>query len=127
MCWPCGSGHQVSVNHSLIHGHLNISSTRCGNVGRYRRITAAAASFESTSRRQQLRGVTDGGNGLARFREVPHQFEHHGVEPQIFWSTPTGKDERVITLGRHFVEGCVQSEVVSTLLAVGLITFEVVN
>src|SRR5271157_611621 len=71
--------------------------------------------------------MTDGGNRFAGFREMTDDFENARVESEVLRRPATGNDERVVIVGPNLVEGRIQSEIVASLLAVGLVTLEIVN
>jgi len=71
--------------------------------------------------------VADGRDGLVLFEEVPHDIEQAVVEPEILRRPPTRDHERVVRVGLDLLEIRVQREIVPALLAVRLISFEVVD
>src|SRR6266403_513295 len=62
--WPGRAGDQVAVSDGIGHGEIDISASRESNVRAGGRIGAALLSFKDSSGSENLRGVTDGGEGL---------------------------------------------------------------
>jgi hypothetical protein len=59
--------------------------------------------------------------------EMFSDFENTRVESQIFRCSSTWQDNAVIVLWLDIAEGIIESEVVSRLFSVSLVTFEVMN
>ena len=90
-------------------------------------IATARFTLQHTGRGQHLGGVTDGGNRLVGICEMAHHFQNARVEPEVFRRPAAGNHERVVIVGANLVEGRIQSEVVASLLAVGLVSLEIVD
>src|SRR5690606_22962341 len=77
--------------------------------------------------RQDLRAVADRRHRLVRLEEVPHDLDHPLLQPDVLRRAAARDHERVVILRLHIRERGVDPEVVAALLAVRLITFEVVD
>ena len=58
---------------------------------------------------------------------MAHDFDDTVVQSQVFGRPAARDDQRVVIIGLDLVERSVQRKVVSALLTVGLVAFEVVN
>ena len=76
---------------------------------------------------EDLLAVADGRDGLARGREGPDQRQHALVQREVLGRAAAGDDEAVVSVRRGGREVGVELEVVPRLLAVGLVTLEIVD
>ena len=58
---------------------------------------------------------------------MAHDFENARVEPKVLRRTAAGNHQRLVIAGPNFVKGRIQSEIVTALLAVSLVSLEVVD
>src|SRR5690606_23990924 len=78
-------------------------------------------------RREYLRAVAYGRDGLAGLVELPHDLQDTVVQAQVFRRPAPGDDEPVVRIGIGLLEIVVQREIVPALFAVGLRAFEIVD
>src|SRR5579862_5463171 len=125
MRWPCGRRYQIAVHHGFRHltgckrsaGHLHLR--RAGWI------TAHLPALHDSGRREDLRSMTNGRNGLVLPGEVADHLQHLWIKPQVFRSAAPRQHKAVIIFWPDFGKSRVQSEVVPALLGVGLVAFEV--
>src|ERR1700722_8691093 len=58
---------------------------------------------------------------------MAHDFENTGVKPKVLRRSATRNNERIVNLRSNFVKSRIQSEVVASLFAIGLVPLEVVD
>jgi len=51
-----------------------------------------------------LRAVAEGRDWLTGLCEMADDIQNLGIQAQIFWSTTSGNDERVVALRPNFIE-----------------------
>ena len=133
LCQPRGMrrpgwrGNQVAVGHGVGHSQVHERASGARDIGRDSRVTAAAAPLENARRGENLRGVTNRGDGLVGAYEVANDFKDARIQANVFRSAAAGKKQSVVGVGLNVVERGVESEVVAAFFAVGLIAFEVVD
>jgi len=101
---PCRGGNQVVIDTSFIHSHRDIRAARGCDFGSDRGIATATTSLQHSGSRQQLRAVAEGRDWLTGLCEMADDIQNLGIQAQIFWSTTSGNDERVVALRPNFIE-----------------------
>src|ERR1035441_4860083 len=124
---PGRCGYEHSTGECLIHGKGLIRAAGGSNLRGDGRVATARLALEHIRRGQDLRGMTDGGDGLAGRREMAHDFEYARDEAEVFRRPATRNHQPVVGFGAYLIEGRIQSEIVTALLTVGLVALEIVN
>src|ERR1019366_9822913 len=112
---PGRCGYEHSAGECLIHGEGLIGAAGSGNVRGDGRVATARLALEHIGRGQHLRGMTDGGDGLAGRGEMAHDFEHARVEAEVLRRPATRNYQPVVSFGVYLIESRIQSEVVTAL------------
>src|ERR1700728_1600806 len=71
--------------------------------------------------------MADGGDGLVGISKMAHDFKNAGVKPKVLRRSAARNEERIVILRSNFVKSRIQSEVVASLFAIGLVPLEVVD
>src|ERR1039457_4558170 len=124
---PSRCGHEHSAGECLIHGEGLIRAAGSGNVRGHGRVATARLALEHIGRGQHLRGVTDGGDGLAGRREMAHDLKHARVEAEVLRRPAARNHQPVVGLGEYLIESRIQGKIVTALLTVGLVALEIVD
>ena len=127
MCRPGRGSHQVAIHVGLVDADVHVLPAGARHVRPHGRVRRAAFPLENACRRQDLRSVTDGGEGLVRLGKVADDLQDILVQTNVLRRSATRNDQGVIGLGLYIGEGGVEGEVVTRLFAVGLIPLEVVH
>jgi len=127
MRWPGRCGDEFPAGVCLIHCEGFILPAGSCDLRAYCWIATARFALEHTSRCQYLRSVTDRSNRFVRICEMANDFQNARIEPKVLRRPATGNYERVVVIGANLVEGRIQSEIVTSLLTVGLVALEIVD
>jgi hypothetical protein len=76
---------------------------------------------------KNLRRVADGGERFVGFRKVVDNLDDPRVEAKVFDRATAGDHERVVVFGFDLIESGVQREIMTALLGVRLVAFEIVD
>src|ERR1700734_2583586 len=124
---PRRGSDQLAAGNGLIHGESFVLTAGGSDFGTYCWIATARFPLQHAGGGENLRGVADGGDGLIAVRKMAHYFKHARVEPEILRRAAAGNHERVVIARANFVKGRIQSEIVTALLAISLVSLEVVD
>src|ERR1039458_2571778 len=58
---------------------------------------------------------------------MAHNFQNAWIEPKVLGRAAAGNHERVVIIGLNLVEGRIQSEIVTSLLAISLVALKIVD
>jgi len=108
---PGRGGHQVAIHVGLINADVHVLPARARHVRPHGRVRRTALPLENTCRRQDLRAMTYGCEGLVRLGEVADDLQEILVQTDVLRRSATGDDQGVIGLGPYIGEGCVEGEV----------------
>lgn len=89
---PRSGRHKLTVRHGVTKRGVGVPPDAAGhfNIGLQGRIGRAGEPLHETGGNEKLRSVADSGNGLARRRELLHDFDHARVEAQVLRSAAAG-------------------------------------
>ncbi len=124
---PGWCGHKTSAGVRLIHSQIHKRPAGPGNVGRNCRIAATRFAAQDTCCREYLCSMANGSDRFVRIREVAHNFENTCIEADVLGRAPARNNQGIVVLGLNVVEGSIQPEVMTPFLAVGLVSFEIVD
>src|ERR1017187_3245584 len=116
---PRRAGNVVAVGKGTFERQADEGATGERHLRSARRGRADLAALEHAGGSENLRGVADGGDGLARRVEVPDDCQDLVVQPQVLRRATAGKHQRVVIGGLDLREGGVEGEVVAALFRVG--------
>src|ERR1039458_2153652 len=58
---------------------------------------------------------------------MAHNFQNAWIQPKVLGRAAAGNHERVVIIGLNLVEGRIQSEIVTSLLAISLVALKIVD
>src|ERR1017187_2079041 len=108
---PRRAGDVVAVGKGLFERQADEGAAGECHLRSARWVCIDPAALEHAGGSENLRGVADGGDGLARRVEVPDDGQDLVVQPQVLRRAPAGNDQRVVISGLDVREGGVEREV----------------
>src|SRR5712692_6759280 len=124
---PGRSGNEVALGDGFGHGKVDVRAAGLRDVGANGGIRTAPLPFQYAGGSQNLRRVTDRGDGFVGLGKVADDLNDTRIEANVFRSAPARENERVILFRLDLVKCGVQREIVAALLGVGLIPFEIMD
>src|SRR3954447_14217106 len=119
--------HEPPAGVRLIHRQIHECSAGPGYVGRYGRIAATCLAFEDTCCRKHLGSVAYGRDRFVRVGKVAHDLENTRIQTNVLGGATARNYKCVIALGLNLVEGSIQPKIMTAFLAVGLVSFEIMD
>src|SRR6266850_8487129 len=124
---PGWRGDEVAVGDGFGHGKIDVSAAGLRDVGADGRIRTALLPRQYAGGSENLRGVTDRGNGFVGPGKVMNGLQDSRVQTDVFRCAAARENERVIFFRLDLVKCGVQCEVVPSLFGVRLIPFEIMD
>src|SRR6267378_4940192 len=124
---PGRRGDEVAVGDGFGHGKIDVGAACLRDVGANGGIRTALLPSQHTGGSQNLRGVTDSGDGFVSLGKVANDLDDTRIEPNVFGCAAAREDKRVIFFRLDLVKCGVQREIVASLFGVGLVAFEIMD
>ena len=102
---PGGPGDKIAVGDGFGHGEIDVRAAGAGDVRTDGGIGAAFLPLQNICGSQDLRGMTDGGDGFIGLRKMTNDFEDARIEANVFWRAAAGNDQGVVLFGFDVIKG----------------------